>query len=84
MRNVPLRFGFVIKNDNTFHIIENDDLTTYSEAVMSSDSNKWLNTMKFEMDSMYVNQVWTLIDSPKDMTPIGCKWIFKKKIGADG
>ena len=40
--------------------------------------------MKAEMDSMYVNQVWTLIDPPKDIIPIGCKWIFKRKIGADG
>ena len=40
--------------------------------------------MKFEMDSMYTNQVWTLIDVPEAVTPIGCKWVFKKKIGVDG
>ena len=32
---------------------------------------------------MYVNQVWTLIDMPEGVTPIGCKWVFKKKIRAD-
>ena len=57
MHNVPLRYGFIIENDNTSHIIENDDPTTYSEAVMSSDSDKWLNARKFEMDSIYTNQV---------------------------
>ena len=57
MRNVPLRYGFVIENDNTSHIIENDEPTSYLEAVMSSDSDKWLNAMKSEMDSMYINQV---------------------------
>ena len=35
------------------------------------------------MDSMYVNQVWMLIDPPKGIVPIRCKWIFKRKIGAD-
>ena len=35
------------------------------------------------MDSMYINQVQTLIDAPKGVIPIGCKWIFKKKIGVD-
>ena len=40
--------------------------------------------MKFEMDSMYTNQVLTLVDAPEGVTPIGCKWIFKKKIGVDG
>ena len=84
MRNISLRYEFVIENDNKSHVIENDDPTTYSEAVMSSDSDKWLNTIKSEMDSMYSNQVWTLVDASEGVTPIDCKWVFKKKIGADG
>ena len=36
---------------------------TYSEAVMSSDSDKWLEVMKFEIDFMYTNQVWTLVNA---------------------
>ena len=73
MHNVPLRYGFIIEYDNTTHIIENDDPTTYSEAVMSSDSDKWLNAMKSEIDSMYANQVWILVDAPEGVTPIDCK-----------
>ena len=73
MRNIPLRYGFVIENDNTPHIIENDDPMTYSEAVMSSDSSKWLKAIKFKMNSMYDNQVWTLVDAPEGVTPIDCK-----------
>ena len=84
MHSIPLRYGFIIENDNTTHIIGNDEPTTYSEAVMSSDSDKLLNAMKFEIGSMYANQVWTLVDVPKGMTPIGYKWVFKKKVGADG
>ena len=84
VRNVPLRYRFIIKNDNTSHIIENDNPTTYSKAIMSSDSDKWLNAMKSKMDSMYTNQVWTLVDAFEGVTPIGCKWVFKKKIEADG
>ena len=36
------------------------------------------------MDSTYSNQMWILIDAPEGVTPIGCKWIYKKKIGAYG
>ena len=57
---------------------------TYTEAVMSRDSDKWLGAMKSKMDSMYSNQVWTLVDLPERVNPIGYKWVFKKKIGADG
>ena len=36
------------------------------------------------MDSMYTNQVWTLVDAPEGIKPIGCKWIFKKKTDMEG
>ena len=55
VHNVPLRYGFVNKNDNIPHIIENDDLTIYSKEVMSSNYDKRFEVMKFELDSMYDN-----------------------------
>ena len=33
---------------------------------------------------MEINNVWTLVDSPEGIKPIRCKWIFKRKRGADG
>ncbi|KAL0449173.1 UNVERIFIED_CONTAM: hypothetical protein Slati_1473700 [Sesamum latifolium] len=48
------------------------------------DSDKWLEAMKFKMDLMGSNQVWTLVDPPKGIKPVGCKWIYKRKLGADG
>ncbi|KAL0400290.1 UNVERIFIED_CONTAM: Retrovirus-related Pol polyprotein from transposon RE1 [Sesamum radiatum] len=48
------------------------------------DSDKWLEAMKSEMDSMGSNQVWTLVDPPKGVRPVGCKWVYKRKLGADG
>ncbi|KAL0416703.1 UNVERIFIED_CONTAM: hypothetical protein Slati_3502200 [Sesamum latifolium] len=48
------------------------------------DSDKWLEAMKFEMDSMSSNPVWTLMDPPKGVRPVGCKWVYKCKLGVDG
>ncbi|KAL0405798.1 UNVERIFIED_CONTAM: Retrovirus-related Pol polyprotein from transposon RE2 [Sesamum latifolium] len=48
------------------------------------DSDKWLEAMKSKMDSMGSNQVWTLVDPPKGARPVGCKWVYKRKLGADG
>ena len=64
--------------------VNDDDPMTYNEAMSSVDSEKWQSAMKSEMDSMYINQVWTLVEAPKDVKPIECKWIYKRKIGADG
>ena len=40
--------------------------------------------MKAEMESMYSNQVWRLVDLPPNVRPIGCKWIYKRKKNSDG
>src|SRR3954468_17474742 len=48
------------------------------------ESEKWLEAMKSEIDSMYTNKVWTLVDIPEDRKAVENKWIFKKKTDADG
>ncbi|KAK8680516.1 hypothetical protein V6N13_109459 [Hibiscus sabdariffa] len=61
-----------------------DEPKTYQEVVSSPDSEKWLEAMRSEMDSMSNNQVWTLVEPPEGIKPIGCKWVFKKKTDMDG
>ena len=56
----------------------------YEEAMMSPDSDTWLEAMKSEIGSMYENKVWTLVDLRDDRQAIENKWIFKKKTYADG
>ena len=36
------------------------------------------------MQSMYDNQVWTLIDPPDGLKTIGYKWVFKRKTDMNG
>ena len=65
-------------------LLDHNELTKYEEAMMSPDSAKWLEAMKSLIGSMYENKVWTLVDFPDDRQAIENKWIFKKKIDADG
>ena len=60
------------------------DPTTHEEVICDIDSKKWSKAMQSKIESMYSNQVWTLVDPPEGIVPIGSKWIFKKKIDADG
>ena len=64
-------------------LLDYDEPTNYEEAMMSPDSMKWLEAMKFEMGSMYENKVSTLVDLPDDRQAIENKWIFKRKTDAD-
>ena len=40
--------------------------------------------MKDEMKLMKDNGVWDLVELPKDVKPISCKWIFKTKKDSKG
>ncbi|KAL0288479.1 UNVERIFIED_CONTAM: Retrovirus-related Pol polyprotein from transposon RE2 [Sesamum calycinum] len=57
---------------------------TYGEAMSDIDSDKWLEAMEFEMDSMGSNQVWILVDPPKGVKSVGFKLVYKRKIRPDG
>ncbi|KAK9020300.1 hypothetical protein V6N11_054789 [Hibiscus sabdariffa] len=83
-RHEPERYGFLVTTQGDVILVDQDEPKTYQEAVASPDSEKWLEAMRSEMDSMSENQVWTLVEPPEGIKPIGCKWVFKKKTDMDG
>ena len=62
VRTVPERYGFLMDQDKDVTVVENDEPTNYDEVLKSSESELCLKAMKSEMDSMYDNQVWNLVD----------------------
>ena len=50
------------------------------KAIESPNSAKRLGAIEAELQSMYDNQVWTLVDPPKGAKIIECKWIFMLKV----
>ncbi|GJS55161.1 retrotransposon protein, putative, ty1-copia subclass [Tanacetum coccineum] len=56
----------------------------YKAALLDPESNKWLNAMNVEMQSMKDNEVWELVELPPVAKTIGHKWLFKKKTNMDG
>ncbi|GJZ96194.1 retrotransposon protein, putative, ty1-copia subclass [Tanacetum coccineum] len=59
-------------------------LANYKSALLDPESDKWLDAMNVEMQSMKYNEVWDLVDLPPDGKTVGSKWLFKKKTGMDG
>ena len=64
-------------------MIENE-LSSYFEAISSSDALLWKEAIKIEFESILKNQTWELINLPSGAKPIGYKWIFKRKYLPDG
>jgi hypothetical protein len=64
--------------------ITDDDPRTVREAVDSEDGNLWKKAMEEEMASLDKNEAWDLVELPTRRNPIGSKWVFKKKLNAEG
>ncbi|GJV39568.1 retrotransposon protein, putative, ty1-copia subclass [Tanacetum coccineum] len=58
--------------------------TSYKAVMLDSESNKWIDAMNAEIQSMMDNMVWVLVDLPPGCKTVGSKWIFKKKTDMDG
>nr|GEY00969.1 retrotransposon protein, putative, Ty1-copia subclass [Tanacetum cinerariifolium] len=56
----------------------------YKAALLDPKSEKWLNAMNVEMQSMKNNEVWILVELPPNGKTVGSKWLFKKKTNMDG
>ena len=50
------------------------------EALLDVD---WLNSLHEEINNFTRNQVWELVERPKDHNVIGTKWVFRNKQNQD-
>ncbi|GJT77586.1 retrotransposon protein, putative, ty1-copia subclass [Tanacetum coccineum] len=53
-------------------------------AMLDLESNKWIDAMNAEIQSMMDNMVWVLVDLPPGCKTVGSRWLFKKKTDMDG
>ncbi|GJT38799.1 zinc finger, CCHC-type containing protein [Tanacetum coccineum] len=54
------------------------------EGTRNEDVAFWKEAINDEMDSIMGNNTWVLADLPPGCKPLGCKWIFKRKLKVDG
>lgn len=50
----------------------------------SHDAIFWKKVVDDEIHSIMSNNTWILVDLPQRCKPIGCKWIFKRKMKSEG
>ncbi|GJS91582.1 zinc finger, CCHC-type containing protein [Tanacetum coccineum] len=56
----------------------------YKATLLDPETDKWLNAMNVEMQSMRDNEVWELVDLPPNGKTVGHKWLYKNKTDMDG
>ncbi|KAK3018234.1 hypothetical protein RJ639_002768 [Escallonia herrerae] len=69
--------------DFLIYLLENEP-HTYSEAMSSPEAPHRKEAVNSEIESIMQNHTWELVDLPPGNKPLGCKWIFKRKMKADG
>ncbi|WVZ94596.1 hypothetical protein U9M48_040469 [Paspalum notatum var. saurae] len=84
VRHKPERLMFIVNKQDDILSFDDNEPATFQEAIESPDFEKWLEAMRFEMNSMKDNQVWNLVDLPYGVKAIKNKWVFKKKFDMDG
>ncbi|TYK20422.1 gag/pol protein [Cucumis melo var. makuwa] len=91
---MPRRSGRIVSQPNRYLgltetqvVIPDDgveDPLSYKQAMNDVDKDQWVKAMDLEMESMYFNSLWELVDLPEGVKPIGCKWIYKRKRDSAG
>jgi len=89
-QTVPLRKS-AISDDYVIYLQESDfdiginkDPVSFSQAIESTESDKWIDAMNEELKSMEYNKVWDLVQLPESSKRIGCRWVFKTKRDSNG
>ena len=58
---------------NDMNHLNNDESKTFDEAVSYPNARHWMNTMNDEMESLTINNTWTLVTLPINCKTISCK-----------
>ena len=73
MIHKPMRYVLLGKSYQVITIDNEEDPINYNEASKDVDAQEWHKAMNREMESMYSNSVWSLVEAPKGIKTIGCK-----------
>ena len=65
------------------YLLENEP-QRFKEAMSSLEALYRKEVVNSEIESITHNHTWELVDLPLGSKPLGCKWIFKRKIKTDG
>ena len=78
-RSKRMRISKSFGHDIFTYLLENESLT-FKETMSSPEAPYWKDAMNTEVESIMHNYIWELVDLPLGNKPLGCKWIFKRKI----
>jgi len=92
-RNPPLYLGDYVTNvEDGTHVMSSIDYCyrisdfpqSYKEAIESTKSEQWKSAMREEMNSLKINDTFTLVDLPEGRNAVGGRWVYTIKENSNG
>nr|GEX52934.1 zinc finger, CCHC-type [Tanacetum cinerariifolium] len=74
----------IIPNSDESQRVDHSDDVPSEISKPHKDAAFWKEAIDDEIRSIMENNTWVLSDLPPGCKPLGCKWIFKKKMKVDG
>ena len=65
------------------YLLENEP-QSFIETISTPEAPMWKEAVNSEIESIMQNHTWELVDLPPRSKPLGCKWIFKRKMKTNG
>ena len=75
----PTRYDWEDDHVSFTLLTEIGEPSSCREVIEADGHDKWITIVEHEMEFLNKNQIWTLVDLPKDSNAIDCRWVFRKK-----
>ena len=56
------------------------DPATFKEAMGAADAEEWTEACQYEMDALWKNDTWELVELPPGRKAVKSKWVFRLKM----
>ena len=70
--------------ESYINLVTTNEPSTYEEASVSLDKDKWWKAMEDELKSLMEMNTFKIVDRPKDRKVISCKWVYRIKRNSEG
>ena len=62
-------------------VVEVREMESYTKVAKYAN---WRVVMEEEMHALAEKETWDLVDAPRGVNPIGCRWLYNVKYNTDG
>ena len=76
--------NLIFENSSEFALSSINGPKSFKSAMNSNNAENWQIAVNDELESIYKNNVWQIVNKPENCNVISTRWVFVKKMDKDG